>query len=150
MVISRPCPNVKAPALVADCPSEFLTLTFTVPAASAGVVAWICVALLTRTFGEAIAPKRTDAPALKFEPLIVTSVPPAVGPELGLTALMAGAGAGETVSVSEAEAACCDAAESFACTLKVEDPALEGVPLIAPEEDNESPAGREPDEMLHA
>ncbi len=50
--------------------------------------------------------------------------------------------------VNEAVAVCAEAAESFTCTVKVQDPALDGVPLIAPEEASESPAGSEPEVTL--
>jgi hypothetical protein len=42
----------------------------------------------------ATPPNRTVAPARKFEPVIVTGVPPEVGPELADTPLIRGAEAG--------------------------------------------------------
>jgi hypothetical protein len=46
-------------------------------------VAVICVPLTTTTFVAAVPPIVTVAPAAKFVPVIVTAVPPAVGPVLG-------------------------------------------------------------------
>src|SRR5438876_12052197 len=64
----------------------------TVPAACAGVVAVICVALTTVTPVAAVPPTVTVAPAAKLVPVIVIAVPPAVGPEVGLTAVTVGGG----------------------------------------------------------
>lgn len=60
-----------------------VTVTVTAPALSAGVVAVICVLLVTTTFVAAAAPNVTVAPEAKFAPVIVTAVPPAVDPLLG-------------------------------------------------------------------
>jgi hypothetical protein len=57
----------------------------------AGVVAVIVVLFTTATLVAAVAPKDTVAPAAKFVPVIVTAVPPAVGPLFGLTLLTVGA-----------------------------------------------------------
>ena len=72
--------------------SVLVTTTFTVPAASAGVVAVIDVLLTTVTPVAAVPPKLTVAPAKKFVPVIVTPVPPAVGPVLGAIEVTVGAG----------------------------------------------------------
>ena len=69
----------------------------TAPAACAGVVAVSVVLLLTLTLVAAVPPKLTVAPLTKFEPLMVTEVPPAVDPLLGVTELPVGAGAGGVV-----------------------------------------------------
>ena len=66
----------------------------TAPAACAGVVAVIEVLLATLTLVAEIPPRLTIAPLTKLAPLMVTDVPPAVGPELGETALRVGAGEG--------------------------------------------------------
>jgi hypothetical protein len=66
------------------CPFT-VTVTVTAPALPAGVVAVICVPLTTTTFVAAVPPNVTVAPAAKFVPVIVTGVPPAVGPALGDT-----------------------------------------------------------------
>ena len=72
------------------CPFD-VTVTFTAPAEPAGVVAVICVLLTTVTFVAALLPKLTVAGATKFAPAIVTPVPPASGPEFGVTLPIVGA-----------------------------------------------------------
>jgi hypothetical protein len=72
------------------CPSGFVTVTVTAPALPAGVVAVIVVLFTTATFVAAVPPNVTVAPAAKFVPVIVTTVPPEVDPLLGLTLLTAG------------------------------------------------------------
>ena len=67
-----------------------VTVTVTAPALPAGVVAVICVALTTTTLVAAAPPNITVAPAAKFAPVIVTAVPPAIGPPLGDTLLTVG------------------------------------------------------------
>ena len=64
-------------------PPGLVTLTVTAPASPAGVVAVICVALTTTTLVAAATPKVTVAPVAKLVPVIVTAVPPAVGPSFG-------------------------------------------------------------------
>jgi hypothetical protein len=61
-----------------------VTVTVTAPALPAGVLAVIWVPLTTATFVAAAVPKVTVAPAAKFVPVIVTDVPPDVGPLFGL------------------------------------------------------------------
>jgi len=73
------------------CPLT-VTVTVTAPALPAGVVAVICVPLATTKLVAAAPPKVTVAPAAKFVPVIVTAVPPAVGPPFGETLLTAGGG----------------------------------------------------------
>jgi hypothetical protein len=48
------------------------------------------VLFTTTTLVAAVPPKVTVAPAAKFVPVIVTPVPPAVGPLLGLTLVTVG------------------------------------------------------------
>jgi hypothetical protein len=67
-----------------------VTVTVTTPALPAGVVAVIDVLLTTTTFVAVVPPNVTVAPEAKFAPVIVTAVPPATGPLLGLTLLTAG------------------------------------------------------------
>jgi hypothetical protein len=67
-----------------------VTVTVAAPALPAGVVAVIVVAFTTTTFVAAAAPNATVAPAAKFVPVIVTPVPPEVGPLAGLTLLTVG------------------------------------------------------------
>jgi hypothetical protein len=76
---------------VDDVPPAVVTVTSTVPAAPAGLVATICVpvslvivAVALPNFTVAVA----DVP--RFAPLIVTVVPPAVGPAVGLTPVKVG------------------------------------------------------------
>ena len=65
------------------CPPGLVTVTAVVPALLAGVVAVICVPLSTTTFVAATLPNATFAPAAKLAPVIVTAVPPVVGPLFG-------------------------------------------------------------------
>jgi hypothetical protein len=74
------------------CVSGLVTTTFTAPAACAGVVAVICVPLTTTTFVAPVPPNVTVAPVTKFVPVMLTAVPPAPGPLLGLTPVTVGAG----------------------------------------------------------
>jgi len=53
-------------------------------------VAVIDVPLTTTTFVAAVPPNVTVAPAAKFAPVIVTAVPPVVGPLFGDTLLTVG------------------------------------------------------------
>jgi len=64
------------------CPA-IVTVTAAAPAVPAGVMAVIEVLLAAETFVAAIPPKVTVAPAEKFDPVIVTAVPPASGPVFG-------------------------------------------------------------------
>lgn len=50
------------------------------------------VGLITWKFVAPFAPKRTSEASVKFVPMIVTTVPPAVGPVLGLSELTVGSG----------------------------------------------------------
>jgi hypothetical protein len=67
-----------------------VTVTVTAPAVPAGVVAVIEVLLTTVTFVAAAEPNVTVAPEAKLVPVIVTDVPPAVEPVLGLTPVTVG------------------------------------------------------------
>src|SRR5579872_6680621 len=84
--------EVKPLARVPLCPSLLVTTTLTAPAAWAGVVAVMVELLTTVTLPAAVPPKLTPAPARKLLPLMLTAVPPPVGPELGETELTLGAG----------------------------------------------------------
>lgn len=74
-------------------PPGLVTVTTTPPAAWAGVVAFSCVELTKETPEAALPPKETVAPLEKLDPLIVTVVPPALGPESGKTLVIAGGAA---------------------------------------------------------
>ena len=75
--------------MVALVPPGVVTVTSTVPA-PAGAVAVIWVALLTVKPVAAVVPKSTAVAPVKFVPVIVTLVPPAGGPAVGLTAVTVG------------------------------------------------------------
>ena len=84
--------KVNAFASVPLCPSGFVTVTLTLPAAPAGVVA-VMVVLFTKVIAvAALLPRLTVAPATKFAPLIVIAVPPMVDPVAGVTLATLGAG----------------------------------------------------------
>ena len=70
-----------------------VTVTSTV-ADPAGAVALIDVALFTVNAVAAVAPNFTADAPVKFVPVIATDVPPAVGPEAGLTPVTVGTGGG--------------------------------------------------------
>jgi hypothetical protein len=79
-----------AGAFTAEVPCEVVTSTFTVPAEPAGDVTVISVEVTTVTLVPAFEPKATVAPAIKFVPVNVTGVPPAVEPEDGDTPVTVG------------------------------------------------------------
>ncbi len=75
-------------------PPLLVTVTSTRPAASAGEKAVIDVGELAETPVAAVVPNMTalaGVVALNPVPVMVTEVPPAVGPEVGLTAVTVGA-----------------------------------------------------------
>ena len=76
---------------VPDWVLGLVTVTLTVPAAPAGETAVSEVELLKTTPVPGFAPKVTVAPDTKLAPAMVTEVPPAVGPEEGVTLLTTGA-----------------------------------------------------------
>jgi len=67
-------------AEVALVPAGVVTVMCTVPNAPVGDVAVICVALLTVKLVALVAPNFTAVVPMKFVPVIVTLVPPVVGP----------------------------------------------------------------------
>lgn len=71
-------------------PPGFVTVTVTLPAEPAGLAATMLVLLFTVTLVAAVVPNITLAPARKFVPVIVTPVPPVVGPLLGLILVIVG------------------------------------------------------------
>ena len=77
-------------ALVALVPPAVFTVTSTV-ALPAGAVALILVELLNVKAAET-APKKTPVAPVKFVPVMLTGVPPTVGPAVGLIAVTVGAG----------------------------------------------------------
>ena len=78
--------------LAALLPAGVVTMTLTAPAAPTGVVAVIVVASTTATLVAAAPPKVTLVAPVKVVPVMVTLVPPAVGPEFGLTEVTVGPG----------------------------------------------------------
>ena len=81
---------------VALWPLVFVTTTLTGPAVCDGEVAIMDVLLTTLTFVAKVESNLTVALGLKFVPVIVTEVPPAVGPEFGETDVkVGGCGVGE-------------------------------------------------------
>lgn len=79
---------VKALVLVAVPLLVVVTTTFTNAADLAAVVHVIVVGTVTTMFVQAVPPNVTDAPASKLVPVIVTLVPPAIGPPEGATVVM--------------------------------------------------------------
>ena len=71
-------------------PPAVVTVTSTVPALPAGAVAVICVALSNVKPLALVAPNLTAVTPLKFEPVMMTLVPPAKDPEFGEMPLTAG------------------------------------------------------------
>jgi hypothetical protein len=82
--------KVNAPLRVPE-PPAVVTTTSTVPAAWAGVVAVIEVGPFTVKLVAAVPPKVTAVVPLKLVPVIVTLVPPSVGPLFGETEVTVGA-----------------------------------------------------------
>jgi hypothetical protein len=74
---------VKPEGSEVDCPSGLVTVIATVPELAGGDMASISVELVTVTAVEFEAPNATEAPAWKPVPVMVTTVPPEVGPAVG-------------------------------------------------------------------
>ena len=91
--------NVSA-ALVALVPPPVVAVTSTLPELPAGDVANTVESSCTDTFVAGTPPKSTIVVPVKPVPEIVTAVPPAVGPELGLTPLTVGTGGGGGAAVT--------------------------------------------------
>jgi hypothetical protein len=84
--------NLKPVAFVIE-PPESETVTATLPAVWAGVVTLIVEEFGTVKVDAAVEPNVTAiVVAVKFEPVMVTFVPPAVGPCVGVTEVIDGAG----------------------------------------------------------
>ena len=81
---------VKQPAHAPLCASGFVTVTLTDPAAWAVVVPVMDVALIVETLS-ADPPNETVAPVWNPVPAMLTDVPPALGPLLGVTDATVGA-----------------------------------------------------------
>src|ERR1700730_16892248 len=74
-------------------PAGVVPFTPTVPATAAGEVAVIEVAELNTKPAAATVPNVTPLTPVKLVPVMVTEVPPAVGPEFGLSPVKVGPGA---------------------------------------------------------
>jgi hypothetical protein len=81
---------------VALVPPGVVTVTSTVPGLPAGEVAVTVVAFTAVTLVAAFAPKWTAVAPVRFVPVIVTVVPPPVGPEDGVMLVTVGAGVAQT------------------------------------------------------
>src|SRR5262245_1652028 len=82
-------------------------VTFTVPAGCAGVTTVTRLELLKLTEVALLPPKDTESPLTKLLPEIVISVPPALGPLVGVRLTMIGGGGGGVkVKALEAVADC--------------------------------------------
>jgi hypothetical protein len=75
---------------VADVPLGVVIVTFTVPAVPAGTVASRAVSDRTMKSVAGVLPKLTALAPVKPEPVTVRTLPPAVLPEDGVTAVTAG------------------------------------------------------------
>ena len=82
------------PAPAALVPAAVVTVMLIAPAPPAGETAVICVALFTVNDAAAVPPKLTAVAPVKFVPVIVTLVPPAVEPVAGDREVTVGAAAG--------------------------------------------------------
>jgi len=96
--------NLKRSAVaMALVPFGVVTVTFTIPALSAAEVAVIAVEELTVKLVALVEPNLTAVTPLKLVPVMVTTVPPATGPLVGLTFVTVGAGPGGTYVNPSAE-----------------------------------------------
>ncbi|MNM52521.1 hypothetical protein D3C81_636000 [compost metagenome] len=77
---------------VALVPPLAVTTTFTTPALPAGEVAVMVVALTTVTAKPLLLPNFSAVTPVKPVPVMVTAVPPLLGPVAGVTAVMVGGG----------------------------------------------------------
>ena len=68
-------------------PPTVVTVTSIVPAVPGGATALICVGPRTEKLVAGVPPKDTALALDRFVPVIVTVLPPAVGPEVGLREL---------------------------------------------------------------
>lgn len=93
---------MKAVALAPVWPSGLVAMTLTAPvAALAGVVTWIEVLLTKVTLVPSVlfsitvpaTPSKVTAAFVRSVPVIVTRVPPVMGPSFGVIAAMLGGGA---------------------------------------------------------
>ncbi len=80
---------------MAEVPPGVVTVTLTAPV-PAGLTAMIWVAELISKPGDGVEPNSGADAFDKFVPVMVTTVPPAAAPEVGLIDVMVGAWTGDT------------------------------------------------------
>jgi hypothetical protein len=80
----------RSATLKALVPAGVVTVTSTVPAAAAELVALIELALLTVKVLAAVDPNLTPIEPMKLVPVIITDVPPPEEPDLGMTDVTVG------------------------------------------------------------
>jgi len=90
LIVGAGATYVKQPTHVPICASVLVTTTFTDPAAPAVVVPVIEVGLIVATVS-ADPPNETVAPLWNPVPAMLTEVPPALGPLVGVTDVTVGA-----------------------------------------------------------
>ena len=78
--------------LTAEVPSGVVTVTSTVPLLPAGLTTVIWVSLSTVKLLVPVEPNETLVAPVKLEPVMVTVVPPVVGPLAGLMPVTVGGG----------------------------------------------------------
>lgn len=88
----------RSAATAFDVPRNVATRTCTRPAAWAGVVTFSEVAERTFTLRPALVPKRTEVTPVRWRPVIVTRVPPVVGPDPADSRVTAGAAFGAALA----------------------------------------------------
>ena len=76
--------------MVTEVATKFVTVTSTTPAAPAGALAVMVVGELTTKETALVEPNLTASVPAKLVPVMVTEVPPAVGPFVGLTEVTTG------------------------------------------------------------
>ena len=87
-VMAGTCRNVKSPGC--ESPLGCCTITSTAPGACAGVVTVMVVSFTTVKAVPAVPPKVAPVAPVNPVPVIVTAVPPAAGPLVGVREVMAG------------------------------------------------------------
>ena len=94
---------MKPPVKVVE-PAPVVTITSRAPAGPAGVVKLIWVALVLTMLVAATPLTVTPVVPVRFVPVTTTTVPPAVGPLLGVRVVTPGPGAAVTVTLTVAGA----------------------------------------------
>ena len=84
--------NWSAGAFTAEVPPGVVTVTSTGPATPAGETAVMELEVLFESPVAATAPNCTAVAPVRLVPVMVTGLPPVVGPEVGLTPVTVGVG----------------------------------------------------------